>query len=398
MATHVETAPARSRAMESAALAPPKVIPVNYWAFAGAVISAFMLYVIVRWVTGPYFERVDPGPTPIPGWMKASLIAWQVIMPAIWLYMVYRFIVKPWRLERRLTVDGLFLIAGTTCVFQDGMSNYFNHWITYNSHLVNWGSWYNDVPGWMAFGEPGRMFVEPPLFIPFAHGFAWLTFAIIGSKVIRRCRARWPSIGLPHLIVITYALTFVMDAVLEGIVWMPFGVFMYPGGKWPLFFADAYHKFPAVEAIFVAAWSTPVVLLYHFRNDKGETLVERGVSDLRAGPGKKNLYRVLAMVGAFQIGLLIFYTVPQTSLFASKSTEWPADLVERSYMTDGLCGVGTDLACPGPGVPLYRGDGRKQVSARIGPDGKVTIPEGGGLPEPVPIKAEPEGPFDGGLF
>jgi len=128
-----------------------------------------------------------------PAAMKASLIAWQVIMPAIWLYMVWRFLWKPWRREHRLTVDGLFLIAGTTCVFQDGMSNYFNHWITYNSYLVNWGSWYNDVPGWMAFGKPGQMYVEPPLFIPFAHGMAWLLFAMIGSKVIRAARAKWPA-------------------------------------------------------------------------------------------------------------------------------------------------------------------------------------------------------------
>ena len=52
-----------------------------------------------------------------------------------------------------------------------GMSNWSAQWITYNSWLVNWGSWYNDVPGWMAFGKPGHMVLEPPLFIPFAHGF-----------------------------------------------------------------------------------------------------------------------------------------------------------------------------------------------------------------------------------
>jgi hypothetical protein len=104
------------------------------------------------------------------------------------------------------------------------------------------------------------------------------------------------------------------------------------------------------------------------------------------------------MVGAFQIGLFIMYTVPQTSLFASKSTEWPADLVKRSYMTDGLCGAGTPRACPGPAVPLYRGDGRKQVSVQISPDGKVTYQDGGELPEPVPFATKEDGPFHGGLF
>src|SRR5262245_14873843 len=91
MATRVEAAPLPSSALGSATLAPPKLVPVKYWAFAGAVITAFMAYVILRWITGPYFERVPTGPTPIPGWMKVSLIAWQIIMPSIWLYMVYRF-------------------------------------------------------------------------------------------------------------------------------------------------------------------------------------------------------------------------------------------------------------------------------------------------------------------
>ena len=193
--------------------------------------------------------------------MKVSLIAWQVIMPAIWLFLVYRFIVKPWRAERKIGVDGLFIIAGTTIVFQDGMSNWSAQWITYNSYLVNWGSWYNDVPGWMAF-EDGKMVLEPPLFIPFAHGFAWLAFAMIGRKVINAVRARRPDVGIPALLVITFCLTFMLDVILEGVIWMPFGVYTYVGGHWPLLFPDAYHMFPLNEAIFIGTWSTLVVFLY----------------------------------------------------------------------------------------------------------------------------------------
>ena len=90
--------------------------------------------------------------------------------------------------------------------------------------------------------------------------------------------------------------------------------------------------------------------------------------------------------------------MPQTSLFGSKSTEWPADLTSRSYMTDGLCGAGTPRACPGPAVPLYRGDGRKQVSVQIGEHGEVTYQTGGELPTPVPFSHKATGPFHGGLF
>ena len=51
MATYVETAPTRTPPNGGVATEPLKVVPVKYWAFAGAVISAFMLYVVLRWVT-----------------------------------------------------------------------------------------------------------------------------------------------------------------------------------------------------------------------------------------------------------------------------------------------------------------------------------------------------------
>ena len=39
-----------------------KVKPVQVWAAAGGAILALQLYVWIRWITGPYFERVPAGP------------------------------------------------------------------------------------------------------------------------------------------------------------------------------------------------------------------------------------------------------------------------------------------------------------------------------------------------
>ena len=39
----------------------PKVKPVQIWAFVGAAILVFQLYVWIRWITGPNFERVPAG-------------------------------------------------------------------------------------------------------------------------------------------------------------------------------------------------------------------------------------------------------------------------------------------------------------------------------------------------
>jgi len=122
-----------------------------------------------------------------------------------------------------------------------------------------------------------------------------------------------------------------------------------------------------------------VVFLYTFRNDKGQTYVERGVDQIRGGP----------------------YTVPQVAFFTSKPNEWPADVQRRSYLVDNICGSGADWACPGPRVPLNRGNARNQSGARIAAgttSGRgVTIP-GGKIPDAVPFAKEAHGPFAGPLI
>ena len=42
------------------------VRPVKIWAVAGGALLALQLYVWIRWITGPYFERVPTGPSDPP--------------------------------------------------------------------------------------------------------------------------------------------------------------------------------------------------------------------------------------------------------------------------------------------------------------------------------------------
>lgn len=322
----------------------PRFLPVKYWAIAGAIITAFMAYILLKWITGPNFTRVDPGPTPLPQWMKVSLIAWQIIMPATWLFFVYRFIVRPWFAERRISVEGLFVIAGTTIAFQDVMTNWNGPWILYNAAMVNRGSWYNEIPGWPTYGEPGHMAAAPLLWLPFAHGFSWLLFAMLGRKFINAVRARRPQTGYGTLAVATFVLMLVLDVVLEVVVMMPFGLFTYPGGHGPLAFGGHYNAFPANEAFFICLFFTFVTLLYTYRNDKGETLVERGIEEMGGGPVTKSAVRSLAMIAIFQLGLLVVYTVPLIALF--RPHEFPQDVLDRSYFLNGICGAGQKHPCP----------------------------------------------------
>jgi hypothetical protein len=93
------------------------------------------------------------------------------------------------------------------------------------------------------------------------------------------------------------------------------------------------------------------------------------------------------VLAGVHVALFITYNVPNYWI-GTHSKDWQQDLVERSYFTDGLCGAGTDRACPGPAVPLSRNDNTHsgQGSVYITPDGTAVIPLRTELPETYPFK------------
>ena len=65
-------------------------------------------------------------------------------------FAIWWFIVRPWRRERRITLDGMLLVSMGLMFFQDPLLNYFNTWCTYNTWLFNQGSWSSHIPGWVS--------------------------------------------------------------------------------------------------------------------------------------------------------------------------------------------------------------------------------------------------------
>src|SRR5262249_3791344 len=133
--------------------------------------------------------------------------------------------------------------------------------------------------------------------------------------------------------------------------------------------------------------------LRFFKDDQGRSVVERGVDKLRGGPGRKDLARFLAIFGIVNVLVLLCYNVPN-SIIGAHSSAWPKDLQQRSYLTDYLCGQGTNRACPGKNVPLSRGDD----SAYMNLNGGLSFPSGSTPPTPVPFVKQGGGPFTGPLW
>ncbi len=288
-----------------------KVKPVTIWAAVGGALLVLQLYVWIRWITGPYFERVPGGTTDPPMYMKAfltfnAILMWVLLPIAIWW-----FIVRPWVRERRITLDGMLLVSMGLMFFQDPLLNYFNTWCTYNTWLWNRGSWSSDIPGWVSPEEPGRQVAEPLLINAPGYTAGVLVITIFGCWVMRKIKARWPNISNLRLILVTYAFAFVLDFVMEAGFMLPFGLYTYPGAiRSVSLFAGTYHQWPIYEGLMWGGVQTAMCCLRYFTDDRGRTVVERGLDHVRGGTVKQQFVRFLAIFAAVSGCFFFFYNVP----------------------------------------------------------------------------------------
>jgi len=352
------------------------IVPIKAWATLGAVCVGVIAFVWIKWLTGPYTQTVHTGVTPVPGFMKTAIVVGEVVMIPAALWCFYRFLIRPWRSERRLSLDGLLCIAFLLVWFQDPLTNWFSPWITWNSYFVNIGSWVNNVPGWISYGAPGHQVIEPILFAPALYVVVWIGLTMLGCALMGAAKRRWPSFGPYRLFLLTFVAMFIADAVIEGGIFMPLGFWTYAGGQLPIVYGNTYHALPLHEPIFIGLMMSCYASLRYYRDDQGRTFVERGI-DRVTGARRQGWLRLLAVIGAVQVIFLITFTVP-VAFITAHGRKWPADVQKRSYLTDQICGVGTSRACPGPAVPLSRGR-----SAYLSPDGHLIVPAGTSLPNPV---------------
>ncbi|WP_433715046.1 spirocyclase AveC family protein [Nocardia sp. CA-084685] len=355
--------------------------PVRIWAIVGGLILAFQVYVWIRWVSGPFFVRVPTGPSDPPTWMKTILITWTTVILVGWPIGVYYFIIRPWRRERRITLDGMLLVACGLLFFQDPLLNYFNTWSTYNTWMFNRGSWVAHIPGWRSYAEPGQMMAEPLLMNAAGYSYGVLLCTILGCWIMRRAKSKWPNISNFGLIGVLIVWTFFFDLVIEGLFLMPMGLFTYPGAIRSLSInAGTYYQWPIYEGLMWGGVQAGLCALRYYTDDRGRTFVERGLERIQGGAVKQQATRFLAIFAACSLFFFVFYNLP-AQWFAMHADPWPEDVQKRSYFDMGICGEGTGRLCPDPVLPI---PGKN--TGYIDPEGRLVLPEGAELPEVVPFE------------
>lgn len=342
--------------------------PIKVWAAIGAFFLAFEAYLVIRWIAIGDASRTDPGPTPVPGWMTGAALAITICGLVAYAIVGYVFIIRPWRRDGRLGFDGMLAIVCFLLYWHDPMGNYTQHWTSYNAAIFNLGSWAPGVPGWLA--PRGNLYAEPFLFVAPAYLYVIFSMTVVACAIMRKAKERWPHISAIRLVMICFAFLFLFDVVMEC-VFVRLGLYAFGGSiSWLTLFHGHYYQFPIYEALFFGATWTALACVRYFRNDKGETVVERGIDTVAAPRRQKTWLRFLALLGIGNVAWLGLYDIP-IQIFALHADAWPEDITSRSYLLDGLCGPDTGYACPGPEVPIPRPD-----SAHLDEDGHVVDPGG----------------------
>jgi hypothetical protein len=354
--------------------------PVRIWAVVGGAVLLLQLYVWIRWVTGPYFERVPSGPSDPPTYMKVLLTANAVLMWVLVPFCLWFFIIKPWVRERRITLDGMLAVSMGLMFFQDPLLNYTNTWCTYNAWLFNRGAWTSHIPGWVSPEEPGHQVPEPLLTNAPGYMFGVLLLTIAGCWAMRRIKSRWPNISNLQLIGATYLIAVVFDFVMEACVILPAGLYSYPGAIREVSInAGTYYQWPVYEGFMWGGVQAALCCLRYFTDDRGRTVVERGLDQVRGG-ARQQFARFLAIFAAVSASFFLLYNVP-AQWIALHADSWPADVQKRSYFSGQVCGEGSGQPCPDPSLPMPT-----KRSGHISTDGKLILPPGKEMPKTVPFE------------
>lgn len=344
-----------------------KVKPIKWFAVAGAFFLGLQVYAYTAWlVQGP--ERAWPGPDAMPDSMRYWSWFIQAAVPILFLVGGYYYVVRPWRRDGRIHFDGLMYLAACTMYWADPYVNYLRPMFTENTHYFAFDSWLNFLPG-VRMANADR-WAEGPLWVGPVYAIFFIPGTVLTCFVMRKLQIRFRRMGVAGVVSIAFFWAFSLDVIIEW-AFIRAGSYAYPHSiSWITLSAGHYYQFPLYEAKLAAVLWTAMTCVRYFRNDKGESFVERGITEMRSTSRQKQGLRFLALTGAFNVFFMVLYILPM-GIVPMQANGWPDDFDNRSYLRSNLCGETTDYACPDSGVPVPLGPS----SAHLDPDGNLVVPQ-----------------------
>jgi len=326
--------------------------PIKWWAFLGALILAFILYIWGKFLlTSAGSVTILHALIPDDEWRVSAFRTIEVCAVVAGILTLYFSVWKPYRREGRLTTSALVILCMPFMIFWDSTANALLPWWAWSHYWINIGNWAPLIPGVInpTIGQNGE-----PLWLLL--GYMWgLGYPILLCAMLMRWwKQKYQKTSAMGIFFVGMMGGIIYDLVLEipftaiqG--WTQFGapryLSIFPGTLWQISIPE------------IIGWGGMCGLcanVLYWTNDKGQTFVERGVEKLKCSDAAKTGLRYLAFLAIFQVIIIGWYVIPGNlaSLYGSDPLpNTPAHVIM------GHCGEGTDYHCPGPGVPILRKSG-----------------------------------------
>ena len=330
--------------------APRRLHIVHWLAIIGIPILVWEGWTVTAWLAD--------GPEPIRGFTTGRTLDWygarffEGLTLIVGIAVLIEVIRGCRRAGKILTFDVMFCICGATLFWADLGVNFFQPVLAISSNWVNVNSTCGHMP-FVVNPDCGRV-PDPILFFLLVEAFGALGAAMALGAVTRWVRRRSPGITTAKLVWILIGLS----ALIAG----PFEILMIALHTWtyasapfalPLGKGMLYPILP--ELLGFTCWIFIFSALRIFRNDLGQTLVERGLE--RHSPRVAKAITMLAMYSLMQVVTWGPATVPDFLLgvYAQPWPKLPAQIVNNACDAPG---IESTRYGPCPGSPGYRMPGR----------------------------------------
>ena len=108
-------------------------------------------------------------------------------------------------------------------------------------------------------------------------------------------------------------------------------IFKYVGAYAPLtIWAGTEHQYPIYNSFIMASFFMGMTCMRYFKDDRGNSLCERGIEQIRASAASKTVLRQFALMGFLSLNIFVLYYTPYL-LFSMKADSFP----EISVLPDG---------------------------------------------------------------
>ncbi|MFE3000547.1 spirocyclase AveC family protein [Nocardia sp. NPDC059246] len=330
---------------QSAGTARPREVP-------GAVILAVIGALVVGYALWTWGAWLAAGPAQITGHRDPHDVSWWVarayeMIMLVAVVAVSVHIVRACLRERRLVFDAVMVIAGFFTLFWDPMVNWMQPNFMYSSQWLNLNTWTGYAPGVV---NPTASQMPQPVFIMFIYPFGLLAFAMVLNAAMSWAKRVRPQISNLALLAFSYAFGTVLGMVLEAPAFLSH-LWALPGAPNTFALFGNGHRYPWAEYLTTGVVFTTFACVRFFKNDKGQTVVERGVEGF--GTGWRTAVRILSTTAIFAMSMWVLLLVQIPA--GLHSSPYPADY--PGHLINDLCSVRPDQPTtygPCPGTPGFR--------------------------------------------